>query len=209
MFLGAEALNAKPSSSASCFGPTVVGLQARLLLRMGFTCLNQIAETGGMPIIDDADPDTAISLTFEEFTDAVRQLESVGYPVEVTAEQSVAYRLARSIDARWRCGADRGAGAASRYRRAGRATRSPATPGPTTPRSSGAPGRGSAGQRRRTDVAESGTSHRPIASSHPVTAARKTRCATPNTTECCVAPATRNATAAEPVNTTDSRCSDP
>jgi len=79
MFLGAEALNAKPSSSASCVGPTVVGLQARLLLRMGFTCLNQIAGAGGVPIIDDADPGTLISLTFEEFTDAVRQLESVGY----------------------------------------------------------------------------------------------------------------------------------
>ncbi|MDP9116346.1 MAG: hypothetical protein M3O28_03605 [Actinomycetota bacterium] len=87
-------------------------LRARLLLRMGFSCLNQIARATGLAVTEDADPDAEIDLTFDDFGNAVRILESVGYPVEVTAEQAwphyrgwrvnyeaVAYSLAYAIDA--------------------------------------------------------------------------------------------------------------
>jgi hypothetical protein len=90
----------------------VAALPARLLLRMGFSCLNQITEAMGLPVIEDADPDATITLTFEDFAQAVELLQSVDYPVEVTAEQawphfrgwrvnyeSVLYSLALLIDA--------------------------------------------------------------------------------------------------------------
>jgi hypothetical protein len=93
--------------------PSIVSaLRARLVLRMGFSCLNQIAQATGLPLIEDADPDSEISLTFDDFAAAVELLQGVGYPVEVSAEQawphfrgwrvnyeSVAYALARLIDA--------------------------------------------------------------------------------------------------------------
>jgi hypothetical protein len=93
--------------------PSIVpALRARQLLRMGFSSLNQVAQATSLPVIEDADPDSEIALTFEEFGHAVQMLQSVGYPVEVTAEQawphfrgwrvnyeSVAYALARMIDA--------------------------------------------------------------------------------------------------------------
>ncbi|MFC0458339.1 hypothetical protein ACFFGR_17595 [Arthrobacter liuii] len=87
-------------------------LRARLLLRMGFTCLNQIAEALSVPVVEDVDPDGETELTFSEFSHAVSLLRSAGYPVEHTAEQAwphfrgwrlnyeaVAYRLAYIIDA--------------------------------------------------------------------------------------------------------------
>lgn len=91
---------------------TVPALRARLVLRMGFSCLNQIAQATGLPAIEDADPDSEIALGFDDFARAVQLLRSVGYPVEVAAEQawphfrgwrvnyeSVAYALAHMIDA--------------------------------------------------------------------------------------------------------------
>ena len=93
--------------------PSIVpALRARLVLRMGFSCLNQIAQATGLPFAEDADPDSQITLSFEDFAEAVQLLQSVGYPVEVTAEQawphfrgwrvnyeSVGYALARMINA--------------------------------------------------------------------------------------------------------------
>ena len=93
--------------------PSIVpALRARLIIRMGFTCMNQIAEAIGIPIVENADPDSPIQLTFAEYSEAVAMLQSVGYPVEVTAEQSwphfrgwrvnyepVAYALALLVDA--------------------------------------------------------------------------------------------------------------
>jgi len=79
---------------------------------MGFTCLNQIAQATGFSVTEDADPDAEIALSFQDFAEAVALLKSVGYPVEVTAEQawphfrgwrvnyeSVGYALAHMIDA--------------------------------------------------------------------------------------------------------------
>ncbi|MEW1805905.1 hypothetical protein [Pseudarthrobacter sp. NPDC080039] len=91
---------------------TAPTLRARLLLRMGFSCLNQIGHALSMPVVEDVDPDGETELTFAEFNTAVEMLKSVGYPVEHTAEQAwphfrgwrlnyeaVAYRLAYAIDA--------------------------------------------------------------------------------------------------------------
>jgi hypothetical protein len=91
---------------------TAPALRARLCLRMGFTCLNQIGRALRLPVDDDVDPDTPIELTFDEFAKAVQVLESVGYPLETSAEQAwphfrgwrsnyerVAYAIAHEIDA--------------------------------------------------------------------------------------------------------------
>ncbi|MFQ4149321.1 hypothetical protein AAGW05_11560 [Arthrobacter sp. LAPM80] len=91
---------------------TAPTLRARLMLRMGFSCLRQIARAISLPVEDDVDPDGQTVLTFAEFEEAVDMLRAVGYPVEQTAEQAwphfrgwrlnyedVAYRLAYVIDA--------------------------------------------------------------------------------------------------------------
>ena len=91
---------------------TVPGTRARLVLRMGFTCLNQIARAAGIPYVEDPDPDSPLDVTYDDFASAVAGLEKVGYPIEVTVEQAwphfrgwrvnyeqVAYDLAYAIDA--------------------------------------------------------------------------------------------------------------
>ncbi|WP_315913788.1 hypothetical protein [Arthrobacter sp. lap29] len=96
-------------SLSPSIAPTV---RARLLLRMGFSCLQQIAAAISLPVNDDVDPDGETQLTFEEFKEAVSMLSAAGYPVEQSAEQAwphfrgwrlnyedLAYRLARTIDA--------------------------------------------------------------------------------------------------------------
>ena len=90
----------------------VSALDARLALRSGFSCMNQVAAAIGLPAIEDPDPDGPIELTYEDFLQAVEMLRSVGYPVEVDPAQAwphfrgwrvnyepVAYALASNIDA--------------------------------------------------------------------------------------------------------------
>jgi hypothetical protein len=60
----------------------------RLCLRMGFVALNQIARTMRLPATDDADPDSAISVTYDEFAQAVEMLHSLNYPIERSTEQA-------------------------------------------------------------------------------------------------------------------------
>jgi hypothetical protein len=85
---------------------------ARLCLRMGFTALNQIAETMRVPYDRDPDPDAPISVTKEDFVEAMAMLRGVGYPVERTDEQAwvdfkgwranydrAALSIARAVDA--------------------------------------------------------------------------------------------------------------
>jgi len=92
---------------------TVPALRARLMLRAGFSALNSIADAVGIPVAHDADPDSPIEVTFEQFADAVAMLDSLDFGSEVSAEQawphfrgwrvnyeSVAYALAFRIDAR-------------------------------------------------------------------------------------------------------------
>ncbi len=99
--------------------------EARLALRMGFTCLRQIAATVGVPYDDDPDPDGELALTYEQFLDGVTRLGVVGFPMDRTPEQAwpdfrgwrvnyeaVAYALAYrqdSVHAQW-TGPRRGGG---------------------------------------------------------------------------------------------------
>lgn len=90
--------------------PSASPIEARLALRMGFTCLRSIAEVMRIPFDPDPLPSDPIELTYEEFNGGVRRLESVGFPMERTAEEawdhfkgwrvnyeSVAYALADSV----------------------------------------------------------------------------------------------------------------
>jgi hypothetical protein len=85
---------------------------ARLCLRMGFIALNQIARTMRLPIDEDPDPDTPISITYEQFAAAVDMLRTLNYPIERPTDQAwpnfhgwranydtTALALARALDA--------------------------------------------------------------------------------------------------------------
>ena len=86
-------------------------IEARLCIRMGFTCLRQVAGAVGIPVHIDPRPDAPISLTFDDFTQAVARLADVGFPMERSAEEAwphfrgwrvnyeaLAYRLAYELD---------------------------------------------------------------------------------------------------------------
>jgi hypothetical protein len=87
-------------------------ISARLCLRGGFTCLGTIARARGFTIPDEADPNDGITLTFEEFVDAIERLARVDFPLERSNEEAwldfvgwrinyeeAAYAIARAIDA--------------------------------------------------------------------------------------------------------------
>jgi len=87
-------------------------VSARLCLRGGFTCLGTIARARGFAIPEEADPNDGISLTYEEFADAIDRLAVVDFPVGRTSEEAwidfvgwrinyepAAYALARAVDA--------------------------------------------------------------------------------------------------------------
>jgi hypothetical protein len=85
---------------------------ARLCLRGGFLCFNQIARAMGITMPEEPDPNAGISLTYQEFLDAVARLREVDFPIErdpaeawadfvgwrVNYEQS-AYAVAYAVDA--------------------------------------------------------------------------------------------------------------
>jgi hypothetical protein len=92
--------------------PSTATSRARLCLRMGFTALNRIGGVLGWTIDPDPDPEGPITLTFEEFNEAVEMLRQIGFPMERSAEEawiefrgwrvnyeSVAYRLAERLTA--------------------------------------------------------------------------------------------------------------
>ena len=55
---------------------------ARLCLRGGFLCFNQIARAMGIPLPDESDPDAGITLTYGEFLEAIARLREVEFPIE-------------------------------------------------------------------------------------------------------------------------------
>jgi hypothetical protein len=63
-------------------------IPARLCLRSGFLCFTRIAQALGVPVPDDADPATGITLSFAEFEDAVARLRRVDFPIERSPEQA-------------------------------------------------------------------------------------------------------------------------
>jgi hypothetical protein len=61
---------------------TAPAIPARLCLRSGFICFTRVAQALGAPVPDEADPETGITLTYEEFLDAVARLRKVDFPIE-------------------------------------------------------------------------------------------------------------------------------
>jgi hypothetical protein len=55
---------------------------ARLCIRSGFLCFNRIARAMGFSIPLEADPDAGISLTYDEFLEAVARMREVDFPIE-------------------------------------------------------------------------------------------------------------------------------
>jgi hypothetical protein len=89
--------------------PTVA---ARLCLRGGFQCLSRIARAMSLDVPEEADPDAGITLTYEEFLDAISRMREVGFPITRDAAdawpdfvgwrvnyESAAYRIAAAVDA--------------------------------------------------------------------------------------------------------------
>src|SRR6202020_2636119 len=89
--------------------PTV---PARLCLRSGFLCFNSIARAMGFDVPEEPDPESGISLTYEEFLDAVARMKKVGFPFERKPEEAwpefvgwrlnyeqAAYAIAEAVDA--------------------------------------------------------------------------------------------------------------
>src|SRR5215813_2186681 len=59
--------------------PTV---PARLCLRAGFLCFNQIAQAMGVKVPEEPDPHRGISLTYQEFLDAIDRMRKLDFPIE-------------------------------------------------------------------------------------------------------------------------------
>ena len=85
---------------------------ARLCLRAGFLCFGDVARAMGFDIPLEPDPSRGISITYEEFLDAVARMRKVDFPIErddpadawpdfvgwrVNYEQA-AYAIARELD---------------------------------------------------------------------------------------------------------------
>lgn len=89
-----------------------VPVQARLFLRMGFGCLQQLADTMGIPYDPDPRPDAPIQLSDEEFQVGLDRLRVYGFPMTRPDDEiwihfrgwrvnyeSIVYRLTYEIDA--------------------------------------------------------------------------------------------------------------
>ncbi|MCU1594422.1 MAG: hypothetical protein JWO12_1814 [Frankiales bacterium] len=87
-------------------------VQARLCLRMGFLALRSIAETVGLEVDHDPDPDTELALTYDQYLAGVARIGSTSFRTERTPEQAwpdfrgwrvnyeaVAYALMDRLDA--------------------------------------------------------------------------------------------------------------
>jgi hypothetical protein len=68
--------------------PSTTPTDARLCLRMGFTCLRSIADLLRLPYDPDPLPDDPIELTYEEFLGGVHRLEEVDFPIERAPEEA-------------------------------------------------------------------------------------------------------------------------
>ena len=55
---------------------------ARLCLRSGFLCFRQIAQAMGIDVPEEPDPNGQITLTYEEFLDAVTRMREVSFPIK-------------------------------------------------------------------------------------------------------------------------------
>ena len=55
---------------------------ARLCLRSGFQCLTEVARAMDIDVPEVADPAAGISLSYDEFLDAVTRMQTVDFPIE-------------------------------------------------------------------------------------------------------------------------------
>jgi hypothetical protein len=87
-------------------------IPARLCLRGGFLCFNRIARAMGTDLPEEPDPGAGISLTYDEFLDAVDRMREVDFPIERDPAEAwphfvgwrvnyerAAYALAEKVDA--------------------------------------------------------------------------------------------------------------
>jgi hypothetical protein len=85
---------------------------ARLCLRAGFTCFQDVARAMGFNVPADPDPELGISITYAQFLEAINRLEEVDFPIERKPEdawpdfvgwrvnyEQAAFAVARAIDA--------------------------------------------------------------------------------------------------------------
>jgi hypothetical protein len=68
--------------------PEAAPAESRLVIRMGFTCLRNIAEVMNIPYDPDPFPDDPIELTFEEYMDGIRRVQDIGFEMERTPEEA-------------------------------------------------------------------------------------------------------------------------
>ncbi|HVC70794.1 MAG TPA: hypothetical protein VNC61_11130 [Acidimicrobiales bacterium] len=71
--------------------PSAAPAEARLCVRMGFTCLRDIARAIHLPFDPDPRPDAEIALPSEDFVEAVARLEQATVPLERSAEEAWAH----------------------------------------------------------------------------------------------------------------------
>jgi hypothetical protein len=55
---------------------------ARLCLRSGFDCFRRIGQAMGFDLPDEAQPEEAITLTYDEFLEGVKRMKEVGFPLK-------------------------------------------------------------------------------------------------------------------------------
>ncbi len=55
---------------------------ARLCLRSGFLCFQDVSRAMGLQVPDRVDPDAGISLTYEQFLDAIARMREVDFPID-------------------------------------------------------------------------------------------------------------------------------
>jgi hypothetical protein len=92
--------------------PEGASIESRMVIRMGFTCLRDIAEAARIPFDPDPSPDDPIQLPREGFDAAYRRLEEADVPMSRSADEAwphfrgwrinyeaVAYSLATALDA--------------------------------------------------------------------------------------------------------------
>lgn len=91
--------------------PEDAPIQARLFLRMGFTCLRRIADMVAIPYNEDPMPDDPIELSYKEFLEGIERMSAVGFPITRSPQEawlhfsgwrvnyeSIAYALAKELD---------------------------------------------------------------------------------------------------------------
>ena len=97
---------------ALALNPEGAPIESRMVVRMGFTCLRDIAQVTGIPFDPDPSPDDPIVLPETEFSSACARLEDIGFPISRSEEEAwphfrgwrvnyegVAYALASALNA--------------------------------------------------------------------------------------------------------------